>query len=368
MAHYIQDYTKGKNNYDLMQSMLQGSMKPIQGANAATSLGKVLTAYFASKGMSGANKAMDAAVTGRDDQSETDMAQAMSAYRGDTMPRPGVTDRGTGQNVGAMAQALMGSHDPATQKLGMGALLRETKQNTTLYRNLEASGLIPGSPEFQKAMRENVNKSGVTINMGTKQTKGRTKLDETFAQEYSALVASGGFADITKQIGQLKSVSAKLAESDSLTGPWIGAVPNWLQAFVNPKAVAAKEDVEEVVQRNLRLILGAQFTEKEGERLIARAYNPRLGEAENKKRVDRLIKQMIEAAEAKVVAAKYFGANGTLTGFQGKLWTAADFDVDKDTSKVVTTIAHPQTDADFEALKPGDYYIDPDDGMKYQKN
>jgi len=155
MAHYVQDYTKGKNNYDLMQSILQGSMKPIQGANAATSLGKVLTAYFASKGMSGANKAMNAAVTGRDNQSRMDLENAMGAYRGDTMPRPGVTDRGTGSNVSAMAEALMGSHDPATQKLGMSNLmgLGKTNQPTSNMRDHQYRQSL--SPEEQQVFDDN---------------------------------------------------------------------------------------------------------------------------------------------------------------------------------------------------------------------
>src|SRR5690606_8783450 len=89
---------------------------------------------------------------------------------------------------------------------------------------------------------------------------------------------------------------------------------------------STKEKVEEVVQRNLRVILGAQFTEKEGERLISRAYNPRLSEAENKARVDRLIQQISEAAKAKLDAAQYFQQHGSLVGWKGRLPRMSDFD------------------------------------------
>jgi hypothetical protein len=76
--------------------------------------------------------------------------------------------------------------------------------------------------------------------------------------------------------------------------------------------------------------LGAQFTEKEGERLISRAYNPVLSQPENKKRVDRLIKQIQSAAEAKLEASRYFMAKGTLEGWKGKLWKMEDFNPESD--------------------------------------
>ena len=72
-----------------------------------------------------------------------------------------------------------------------------------------------------------------------------------------------------------------------------------------------------MVQRNLRIILGAQFTEEEGKRLIKRAYNPRLEESQNIKRLDRLINSMKKAREAQMAANKHFQEKGTLKGYKG---------------------------------------------------
>lgn len=154
-------------------------------------------------------------------------------------------------------------------------------------------------------------------------TKGQDAVDTAFAKDYAEFVAGGGIADIQKQIGQLREVRNKL-DKQNLTGPIIGNTPDSVLQFTNPEAVASRDAVEEVVQRNLRLILGAQFTEKEGTRLIARAYNPKLSEEENKKRLDRLMKQIEQAAEQKISAAKYFEQNGTLKGWKGKLMNAND--------------------------------------------
>ena len=161
------------------------------------------------------------------------------------------------------------------------------------------------------------------------QTVGAKEADKKFAEDYVAF-ATGGFADTQKQINQLKEVSAALATKEGLTGPVVGNIPRSVRNVSNPESVATTEAVEEVVQRNLRLILGAQFTEKEGERLISRAYNPALPQAENKKRVDRLIAQIQSAAEAKLDASRYFMTHGTLDGWRGKLWKMEDFNPEKD--------------------------------------
>ena len=163
---------------------------------------------------------------------------------------------------------------------------------------------------------------------GEEEVKGtiaQQKIDEEFAQEYAIGVAGGGYADASKQIDQLESAIAELGTSDDLTGPARGAMPDSIRAFTNPQAVDIKERIEEVVQRNLRLILGAQFTEREGERLISRAYNDRLQEDVNVARLNRLVGAMRKALAAKMSAAQHYEDNGTLRGWKGVLPKKSDF-------------------------------------------
>jgi hypothetical protein len=87
----------------------------------------------------------------------------------------------------------------------------------------------------------------------------------------------------------------------------------------------AKQRVEEVVQRNLRVLLGAQFTEREGERLIARAFDARLGAKENAARLRKLMTQMKTAADQKEGMSRYFEQNGTLMGYRGPRPNVNDF-------------------------------------------
>jgi hypothetical protein len=126
-----------------------------------------------------------------------------------------------------------------------------------------------------------------------------------------------------------------LKTDDTLTGPIRGQLPESVRSITNPKAVATRNAVEEVVQRNLRVVLGAQFTEKEGERLIARAYNSLLAPEENARRVDRLIQQIESAAKSKIDAARYYEQNGTLLGWRGKLPTLQDIEEGLDSFKSV---------------------------------
>lgn len=156
-------------------------------------------------------------------------------------------------------------------------------------------------------------------------TKGEEAIDKAFAKTYADYYAAGGRASATKNLQALIDAKNELQTSDiSLTGAEMKAIPTWAEDIVAPRSKALRERVEEVVQRNLREVLGAQFTEKEGERLISRAFNPNLDEAENISRLNSLIAQVQQAIEAKDDAARYFEENGTLKGWTGKLYKSVD--------------------------------------------
>ena len=156
-------------------------------------------------------------------------------------------------------------------------------------------------------------------------TPGQKKLDEKAADDIFQW-QSGGGQDMAAQIAQLKPVIADLEAGKPITGISVAVQPDLLLAMTNPRALQNREAVEEVVQRNLRVILGAQFTEREGERLISRAFNPKLPPAENAKRVRRLFMQMETAAEQKQAMVDYFNENGTLRGYKGKMPSVSDFE------------------------------------------
>lgn len=263
-----------------------------------------------------------------------------------------------------------------------GPRVRKTPEQTELERLMIARGIQPGSPQWNSIIGDYLLKktthapaaSTTVTNYISPETPGQKKADEKYAEDFIEF-ATGGYADVVKQLDQLREVSAALGSGQNLTGPIIGSMPNSVLAATNPRALSTKEMVEEVVQRNLRVILGAQFTEKEGERLISRAYNPRLSEAENKARVDRLIQQISEAAKAKLDAALYFQQNGSLVGWKGRLPRMSDFDPEPpkgDTAEGKVTQSEPQSQAFDDMPNPAQYkgqiIRDSTTGSRYQSD
>ena len=165
---------------------------------------------------------------------------------------------------------------------------------------------------------------GTKVSNVIRMPPGPKAVDEKYAQEYLDWTQGGG-ADAAANSAQIKQVLDRFANGEVLSGASIGLAPDFFNALVNPEALGAKQAVQEVVQRNLRAVLGAQFTQVEGENLIARAFDPRLKPQENAKRLRKLFLQMQTAAQQKQAMAEYYEANETLRGFKGKQPKMQDF-------------------------------------------
>lgn len=177
--------------------------------------------------------------------------------------------------------------------------------------------------------------------------RAREAVDRAYAKDYVDFIQNGS-SDAAKALEELESARDELrgysvdkggkklpvkgGKNDWLTGPVVGTLSNlpWIgkttQDIFFSDSSDVQEKVEYTVQRSLRPILGSQFTKEEGERLIARVFNPRLSEEVNAERLDRLVKQLKRAYQAKIQAAQYYEKNGTLTGFTGKTsWGKHEF-------------------------------------------
>jgi hypothetical protein len=189
-------------------------------------------------------------------------------------------------------------------------------------------GFIPPDTTYEQfvAMRKPAPATTSVTNIvgGEKLSPGQIEQDKDFGKQINQWKMGGG-QDMSAQIAQLKPVIEALESGKPITGVSVAIQPDILLAMTNPEALQSRELVEEVVQRNLRTILGSQFTAQEGERLIARAFNPKLRPEENAKRVRRLFLQMSTAAEQKQAMSDYFDQFGTLRGYTGKMPTVQDF-------------------------------------------
>lgn len=149
-------------------------------------------------------------------------------------------------------------------------------------------------------------------------TPGQKKVDEDYAKDYSDWT-QGGYAESQKALGQLGEAHQALSANKGLTGPVVGNLPDTILGQVSPDSVKVRDQIYDTAQRSMKSILGAQFTQKEGEGILKRAFNPVLSDEENARRVGALMTSLQEAAVAKHEAAKHFQEHGTLANYKGRL-------------------------------------------------
>jgi hypothetical protein len=258
---------------------------------------------------------MDEAFSAQARATQPPLQAAMSEQRPDTFGERAANFIGDGsvgkslQRMGAWAQSL-------DNPRALGVL--ETLDKPTAA----AFDLVKG--ENGQMYRINKRTGGIMSFGERGPTPGEKKVDEDYAKDFNEWNQTGATV-ANKSIQQLDQAAQMLRTRTDLSGPVIGSIPDAVNAFINPDAIKVRESVQEIVQQNLRPILGAQFTQQEGESLMARAFNPRLGEAENARRLGLLTQQIKSAAASKQDAADYFRQHGTLKGWQGRLATVDDF-------------------------------------------
>lgn len=171
------------------------------------------------------------------------------------------------------------------------------------------------------------------------------KMDEAFAND-AVEYLSGGQAQVEANINNLKD-KIRILEGGELnvSGPVVGNTPEFAQSIANPAALSFIGDIRDIVFQSLREKLGAQFTQKEGDRLVAAAFDQRLPEAENVKRLQRLLKTIEGAASSKEAMIAHYRKNKTLEGYEQKALT-----FDSIFDSMVTNDFSNKTDAELKAI------------------
>jgi len=211
--------------------------------------------------------------------------------------------------------ALIDTSDPNNPKV-----VYESKPKTSNTKFVTETGQVVDYSDPTNPVVTNVE--GYKIPPKTpKIGEAKKAIDREFGKVYSKFVLDGGASVIGKNITQLQDASkileTHLREGKDLTGVYNSALPDSLRSFFNPEGVKVQQMVEEVVQSNLKAVLGGQFSEREAEQLLARSFNPRLLPEENIRRINNLQKSIELAFQQKLKAIEYFEANGTMDGFKG---------------------------------------------------
>lgn len=228
-----------------------------------------------------------------------------------------------------------GDPDPTWTTLTDVKEIENAKKLIGIGKNDDIAGLFSRKGEELK-FTPLKSGDGVTVNIGKDgedsglpSTDAVKELNKKYVPDLLEWIQNGK-SDSQKLISQLEAVTSVLSDPNgpNVSGPLLNLIPDSAKAFTpdGRQAITVRENVEEVVQRNLKLILGGQFTEKEGEKLVKRAFNPALSEKENLIRVTRLLNAMKAAAAAKEQMAAHFMEFGELDKFdRNKIPSMDDF-------------------------------------------
>ena len=167
------------------------------------------------------------------------------------------------------------------------------------------------SPELAEEFRVAKAPGGVDL------TPGQRKLDERFATTAEAWFSKDA-AQVDANIMNLEEKLSIIERGEAnVSGKLIGITPESLQPFIGQtEAKAFLGDVRDIVFQSLREKLGAQFTEKEGDRLVAAAYDPSLPEEINAKRLRRLLAVVKTMKESKSNMVNTWKNTGTLKDYE----------------------------------------------------
>lgn len=128
---------------------------------------------------------------------------------------------------------------------------------------------------------------------------------------------AGDAASTALNVDELTRIQNELAKTDTASGPVIGNLPKFVRDTIFPEGTSLQDSAERIIQGSLRQTLGAQFTQTEGANFLARAYNPRVSEAENARRLGVVIEELKTIQNNKDAALEYMRKNGSLQGFMG---------------------------------------------------
>jgi hypothetical protein len=165
----------------------------------------------------------------------------------------------------------------------------------------------------------------------TPPTEFEKSLDNKASQVYTNWALEGGSSNAAARIAQLDRVVKDLEKSATGTGPTltgvqIQVIPEALRPLLVPRSVEARQNAERIIQEGLRPILGAQFTQNEGENFLKRAFDPALGADTNARRLRLILEQMKASAKQAQAVADYFEKNGSMRGFKGVYPSLAQFE------------------------------------------
>jgi ribulose bisphosphate carboxylase small subunit len=153
-------------------------------------------------------------------------------------------------------------------------------------------------------------------------TSGQDKLLEEMAKSLSPWY-TGGRQQAEANLNTYDSIVNKLISGEVTTRnisdltPEALGISDLFRQVVNPSGQEAVDRVRQIVFQGLKDTLGAQFTQREAERLVSASYNPALDEATNVARLKDARNVLADVINAKNAFAHHIASGGGPASFEG---------------------------------------------------
>lgn len=172
-------------------------------------------------------------------------------------------------------------------------------------RNLQAKRVAA----YEKQVENSIKKS----NPQTKPTIGQQTLDREFAKDYNDW-RTGGKADFEENKQIFEEAIGALESGNVSTGTLAGVGARTPGVRTETRELETR--VRKALNSMLRATLGAQFTEKEGEKIFQQTFDPFASPDENVKNMRTELNKIQKRAQALEQQGQVFEEQGTLKGFQ----------------------------------------------------
>lgn len=232
-------------------------------------------------------------------------------YRRDTLTSMENRARAAAEAAEKRAKEKNETSLQAAGRIADGANWRNAEDNATKIKVAQ----INQSGATDRAKLPKPPKAGTTA--APKPGAAQVALDKKVGAALGEWLDTGQ-ATVGSNIATLEGVRDQLLDPNGpdQSGIWEGVKSNLPFTDANSR----KDTVRAVVQGSLRPTIGAAFTEREGEGVMNRAYNPYADERENAMRLERTVRLLRELAKAKDAQVEWLNDpnnHGSMAGYTG---------------------------------------------------
>jgi len=208
----------------------------------------------------------------------------------------------------------MAAKDPKSeQSVGARELVREFT-GKTIPENMSAAQLAPMVSKLPELIKKKAEQDIKTQAEATKPSEGEKTLDREFAKTWNNWQTQGKPQYLEN--AKLFEDAIRKVETGEVDTGFIEGLKG-RQGFVDTKTKALEREVRSAINGMLRQTLGAQFTEKEGERIFAQAFDPKAKPEDNIKSMRRELGKIQKTADSIESQGMFFEENrGSLKGYK----------------------------------------------------